>query len=75
MTITVTREKLSDMSNELRAVTRAVRKRDQAWQAYEDALRAAREAGHTLQEIGDAAGLTKMGVRHRLFPDPRKEQT
>ena len=68
------------MSNQLQAVTRAARKRERtcstAYTQYVEAIRAAREAGHTLQQIADAAGLNdRSSVRYLLNPDPRKEQT
>ena len=62
------------MSRLLTAVRRAAQKRTQADTAYREAIRAAREAGHTLEETGQAAGLTRQGVRYLLNPDPRKEQ-
>jgi len=40
--------------------------------AYDAAIRAARDAGHTMPEIGQAAGITKQSVRQRLNG---KEQT
>jgi hypothetical protein len=61
------------MSRLLSTVTRAARKRAQADADYRAAIAAARN-GHTLEEIGQAAGLTKQGVRYLLFPDPRKER-
>lgn len=64
------------MSKPLHAVTRATNKRGLAEFDYRQAIRAAREAGHTLQEIADAAGLsTRSSVAYLLNPDPRKEQT
>ena len=42
--------------------------------AYVEAVRAAREAGHTMPEIGTAAGISKQAVLYLLRPDPRKEQ-
>lgn len=62
------------MSKPLTAVRRATHKREQAYGEYLDAIRAARATGHTLQEIADASGLTRQGVRYLLHPDPRKEQ-
>jgi predicted transcriptional regulator len=46
----------------------------EAWGAYLNSIRAAREAGHTLSEIGNALGCTKANVHYLLNPDPRKEQ-
>ena len=63
------------MSNPLTVVKRAAQKRAQADQAYRASIRAARETGCTLEAIGQAAGITKNGVRYLLYPDPRKEQT
>lgn len=60
------------MSNPLATVKRAAQQRLRADQAYRAAITAARDAGHTLPEIGEAAGITKQGVRYLLFPDPRK---
>lgn len=60
--------------NVLGAVRRATTKRAQADAAYRAAIRAARDAGHTLEAIGQAAGLTRAGVHYLLRPDPRKEQ-
>ena len=64
----------------LKRVTRATTRRDEtcarSFEQYLEAIRAAREAGHTLQEIADAAGLsTRSSVAYLLNPDPRKEQT
>jgi hypothetical protein len=63
-------------SKTLRQVTRA---RDrwhrtcaEANAAYDAAIRAAREAGHTMPEIGQAAGISKQAVLYRLNG---KEQT
>ena len=60
------------MSALLSAIRRATTRRDTADQAYRAAIRAAREAGHTLDEIGKAAGITRQGARYLLHPDPRK---
>lgn len=62
------------MSKLLTAVKHATRKREQADAAYRQSIQAARATGHTLQEIADASGLTRQGVRYLLHPDPRKEQ-
>ena len=38
------------------------------------AIKHARAAGHTLDELAQAAGLkTRSGVHYLLHPDPRKE--
>lgn len=58
--------------NELATVTRAARRRTRAETDFRAAVHAAREARHTLAEIGQAAGLTKQGVRWLLMtPDQR----
>lgn len=58
--------------NELTHVARTARRRAQAEQDFHAAVHAAREARHTLAEIGQAAGLTKQGVRWLLMtPDQR----
>ena len=62
------------MSKPLTAVRRATHKREQADHAYRAAIQAARATGHTLQEIADAANLTRQGVRYLLVPDPRKQE-
>ncbi len=46
-----------------------------AWDRYLQSIRAAREAGHTLSEIGNALGCTKANVHYLLNPDPRKDTT
>lgn len=56
----------------LEAVTRATRARDRGYLAYLDAIKAAHKAGHSLREIGQAAGITKEGVRYLINGDPRK---
>lgn len=38
----------------------------QANAAYLEAIRAARDAGHTMPEIGEAAGISKQGVMYLL---------
>ncbi len=67
------------MSNALRKVATATKRRDavcaRSFEQYLDAIREARDAGHTLEAIGQAAGITKNGVRYLLNPDTRKEQT
>lgn len=62
------------MSKPLTIVKHATRKREQADTAYRQAIQAARATGHTLQEIADASGLTRQGVRYLLHPDPRKQE-
>ena len=62
------------MSNPLAAVQRATLKRHAADKAYRQAIQTARAAGHTLDEIAQAAGLkTRSGVHYLLHPDPRKD--
>ena len=60
------------MSRLLRAVTRAQAKRQAAYDQYVQAVEAAHKE-HTLEEIGQAAGITRQGVRYLLNPDPRKQ--
>ncbi len=62
------------MSKQLAAVRRATNRRRGAEELYRSKILAAREAGHTLSEIADAAGLGVTGVRYLLHPDPRKER-
>lgn len=62
------------MSNPLTAVRRAASRRKQADSDYRAAIRAAREAGHTMPEIGEAAGIGKQTVFALLYPERRKEQ-
>jgi len=59
------------MSALLRSLERAARRRQDADRAYHTAVRTAREAGHTLAEIGRAAGITKQGARHLLHGTKR----
>jgi DNA-binding phage protein len=40
---------------------------EQANDAYIQAIRDARAAGHTMPEIGEAAGISKQGVRYLLL--------
>jgi hypothetical protein len=61
------------MSKLLTAITRAANKRAAADREYRQAIHNAR-ATHTLEEIGQAAGISKQGARYLLFPDPRKER-
>lgn len=56
------------MSRLLSAITRATRRRIEADRAYRESIRAAREAGHSMPEIGEAAGITKQGVAWLLRP-------
>ena len=60
------------MSAILSTVRRAANRRQDAETAYRAAVRAAREAGHTLEEIGKAAGISKHGAHYLLNPDTRK---
>lgn len=62
------------MSRALSAVTRAANRRATTDHDYRAAIREAREAGHTLDEIAGAAGLTRQGVWYLLNPDPRKDR-
>jgi hypothetical protein len=57
------------MSRLLAAVTRAAARRTTADQAYRAAIRTARDAGHTMTEIGQAAGISKQAVSVRLLRD------
>jgi hypothetical protein len=61
------------VSRLLAAVTRATTRRTDADRAYRAAIHAAHQAGHTMEEIGRAAGITRQGVGYLLHPDPRKE--
>jgi type II secretory pathway pseudopilin PulG len=65
------------MSNLLKQVARARERRHtvcaEAQAQYLEAVRAAREAGHTLPEIGEAAGVSKQRVFNML--NQGKEQT
>ena len=61
------------MNATLAEVRRAMRRRRTADRrrrlidaAYRDAVRAARQDGHTLQAIGDAAGVTREAIRQTL---------
>lgn len=59
--------------SDLAAVTRTAKRRATAEQDFRAAIQAARDARHTLAEIGQAAGLTKQGVRWLLMtPDQRQ---
>ena len=62
------------MSKQLTAVRRATHRRTDADTKYRAAIEAARNSGHTLREIAEAAGLGVTGVRYLLHPDPRKER-
>jgi len=62
------------MSKLLTAVRRAANKRRDADAAYRQAIRDARDAGHTLAQIGEQADLGVTGVRYLLYPDPRKQE-
>ena len=62
------------MSTLLRAVTRAASRRTTTEQAFRASLRAAVDGGHSLREVGQAAGLSYEGVRYLLHPDPRKNE-
>lgn len=54
------------MTPELRAVARAMRRRERAEQDFRSALVAARAAGATLQQIGDVLGVTRQRVDQLL---------
>jgi predicted transcriptional regulator len=58
------------MSPALRKVTRTrdrwLKTCAEANAAYVDAIRAARDAGHTMPEIGQAAGISKQAVLYHL---------
>ncbi len=58
------------MSNHLRKVARARARWHEtcaeANAAYLDAIRAARDAGHTMPQIGEAAGISKQAVMYLL---------
>ena len=56
------------------AQTRHQRECAASWDRYLQAIRAARQAGHTLEEIGQTVGISKQGVYYLLNPDPRKAQ-
>lgn len=57
------------------AATRHQRVCATEWDRYLAAIRTAREAGHTLDEIGEAVGISKQGVHYLLNGNPRKDQT
>ena len=63
------------MSKTLNAVKRATTRRATAEESYRAAINEARAAGHTLPQIGEAAGISAQGVHYLLFPDPRKTKT
>lgn len=50
----------------LQTVRKAARARAQADRKYREALAAARAAGHSYRQIGDAAGLTYQAVHDYL---------
>ena len=45
----------------------------QANAAYVEAVREARDAGHTMPEIGEAAGISKQGVMYLLTQERNRE--
>lgn len=53
----------------LEAVARATRARQRAETAYRAAIDHAHQAGHTLREISEAAGITREGVRYLVSGD------
>lgn len=59
-------------ARELRKVTTARRRRDDAQRALVDAIAAAHEAGASLRQIGEAAGVTHTRVGQIL--DERKRR-
>ena len=61
------------MTQLLSRVRKATHKRTQADNNYRAAIQTAREGGHTLREIAQAAGITMQGVHYLLNPDRRKE--
>lgn len=63
------------MSYLLDAVREARELRDAADREWVRALRRASEAGHSLREIGEAAGLGKTGVRYYLNRPEREDET
>jgi len=62
------------MSKLLSAVRRAAHRRNESARTYRQAIEQARAEGHTLDEIGAAAGTSKQAVWN-LLNEPRKEQT
>lgn len=60
------------VSVQLTAVRRATRRRNDGHASFVASLRAARQAGHTLQEIAQAAGISRQYVSYLLNGDPRK---
>lgn len=50
----------------LTRVKRAQRRRASATQEYKDALKAAHDAGHSLREIAEAAGVSHVAVLQML---------
>jgi hypothetical protein len=53
--------------DELATVSHAARKVSEWTQRYEESIETAYDAGHSLNEIGNAAGLTLEGVRQLLL--------
>jgi predicted transcriptional regulator len=62
------------MTGPLEQVRKATRGRKRTETQYRAAIVAARAAGHTLREIGEAAGITEQGVRHLLIYVPKGER-
>jgi regulator of protease activity HflC (stomatin/prohibitin superfamily) len=56
----------------LARVKRATSARRRAEREYRAALLAAREAGYSLAQVGDAAGITRQGVRKVTVGQPSK---
>jgi predicted transcriptional regulator len=59
------------MPSPLEAVYTAARARLDAELAYRHALAKAREAGHTFEEIAEAAGVTRSAIYQILNPKER----
>lgn len=53
--------------DELATVSHAARKVSEWTQRYEESIETAYDAGHSLNEIGNASGLTLEGVRKLLL--------
>lgn len=63
------------MSRTLSAVARAAKARHDAYARYRNAIQEAHAEGHTLAEIGKAAGIGVSGVSYLVRPDARKGKT
>ena len=71
LTIPRTRENDVSKPRELARVRRAVDARRRAEIEYRKALRDAKNAGHRLQDIADAAGMSKQATRYIIVGNPR----